>query len=271
MEIVVNGIRLHYTDTGTDLPPIILMHGLGLNMEVFRHQIPTFSKQYRVISYDLRGMGKSEFAGPRGITYPFALHAMDLEELLDALGIRQTTIVAHAFGGMVAMQLAIRQPERPTALLLANTTAKLGEPGMSQALYRSAKAELDGMEPLLDTAMSRWFYPEFHRKHPDVIELYRKILGSTSPLGYAANARALWGLDMLNDLAQIQCPTLVLAGENDWSTPPAHHQEIAERIPNARFVVVKDASHTLPEEQPEEFTRLTLEFLNQVGESSSEI
>jgi 3-oxoadipate enol-lactonase len=195
------------------------------------------------------------------MTYTIDLHADDLGALLDALNIKQAAIVAQAFGAFVAMRFAIRLPERVGAMVIVNTSAMLGEPGISQALYRSAVAELDGMGPLLDAAMSRWFMEPFHRSHGKVVDLYRKMLGSTPPLGYAANARAIAQMDLRAELAQIRCPTLVIAGKLDWATPPQDHERIAQEIPGARLVIVENASHTVPEEQPEEFNQLTLEFL----------
>jgi len=77
MDIIANGVRLHYMDAGQGLP-LILMHGLGLNVDVFRNQIPSLKQRYRVIAYDLRGMGKSEAPGRRGVTHSIELHAKDL-------------------------------------------------------------------------------------------------------------------------------------------------------------------------------------------------
>ena len=263
LDIIANGVRLHYMDASRGLP-LVFMHALGANMDVFRNQIPSLKQCYRVITYDLRGMGKSEAPGRRGVTYSVELHAKDLEGLLDTLNIPRAAIIAHAYGGIVAMQFAMKRPERVDAMVLVNTSARLGEPVWSQALCRAAIAELDGMEPLLEGTMTRWFAPEVHRERPQVIQFYREIVASTPPMGYAASARSLWQLDLLEGLGQVRCPTLVVAGEKDCTTLPAHHQEIAQRIPGARLVVVKNASHTVPEEQSEEFTRLTVEFLNRV-------
>jgi 3-oxoadipate enol-lactonase len=208
-------------------------------------------------------MGKSEAPGRRGVTHSIELHAKDLEGLLDALKISKTTIIAHAYGAIIAMEFAMKMPERLNAMLLVNTSARLGELVWAHSRYRAACAELNGLEPLLDETMIRWFVPEVHRERPEVIQIYREMVAATPPMGYAAGARALVHLDQLAGLGKIHCPTLVVAGEKDWSTPPSGHQEIVQRIPGAKLVVVKNASHTVPEEQPEEFTRLTLDFLNQ--------
>ena len=262
MDIVANGIRLNYVEAGQG-PAVICLHGLGLNKDLWRHLLPPLSRSYRALSYDLRGLGRSEAPGRRGLTYTMDLHAEDLESLLDGLGIKQTAIIAHAYGAFVAMCLAVKRPERVRAMVVVNTSAMMGEPGISQGLYRAAVAELDGMAPLLEVAMSRWFVEPFHRKYPEVIQFYREMLGSTPPMGYGANARSLALWDLRPELGKIRCPTLVIAGQEDWSTPPSGHEVIARGIPGARLVIVQGASHTVPEEQAEEFNRLTLEFLEQ--------
>ena len=262
MDVIANGVRLHYEEAGCG-PTVICIHGLGLNTGVWRHLVPELSQRHRTIAYDLRGMGKSEAPGRRGVTHSIDLHADDLEALLDGLNIERAAMVAHAYGAFVSMRFAMTRPDRVSALVVVNTSAMMGEPGISQGLYRAAMAELEGMEPLLDVGMSRWFIESFHRERPEAIQFYREMLGSTPPLGYAASARELANMDLRPGLGQIQCPTLAVAGELDWSTPPAHHEVIARGIPKGRLVVVKKASHTVPEEQPEEFARLTLEFIQQ--------
>ncbi|MBI3978508.1 MAG: alpha/beta fold hydrolase [Chloroflexi bacterium] len=260
MDVIANGVRLHYVEAGSG-PTVVCAQGQGLNTDLWRHLLPALSRQYRAIAYDLRGMGKSEAPGRRGGTHTVELNADDLAAFLDALQIERTAIVAHTFGASVAMVLAATQPERVGAMVLVNTTAMMGEPGISQALYRAATAELDGMAPLLDVGMARWFVESVHRERPEVIKFYREMLGSTAPLGFAAGARAMAKMDLRPLLGQIRCPTLVITGEQDWSTPPAHLEVIARGIPDARLVAVGNASHTVPEEQPEEFNRLTIEFL----------
>lgn len=267
MDIIAHGVRLNYVESGSGAA-VVCLHGLGLNKDLWRHLLPELSHRYRSIAYDLRGMGKSEAPGRRGVTYPVDLHAEDLEALVEVLNIQRTAIVAHAFGAFVALRFARKKPERVSAMIIVNTSAMMGEPSISQALYRSAVAELDGMGPLLDVAMSRWFIEPFHRNHPEVIDFYRKMLGSTPPMGYAASARAVAQMDLRPDLEHIRCPTLVVAAALDWSTPPAGHELIAKKITNGRLVILENASHTVPEEKPEEFNRLTLEFLDQNASST---
>lgn len=260
MDVIANAIRIQYIESGSGYP-VICIHGNGLNRDLWRHLMPELSQRYRAIAYDLRGMGKSETPGKPGLTFTVEDHAKDLEGFMDALNIEQVAIIAHAFGAFVSMRFAINRPERVSAMVVVCATAKL-ESSTLEALPRWIKTvEKEGMEPLIEEAMNRWFLEPFRRGHPEVIRLHREVYGANPPMGYAANCRGILYYDILGELNKIQCPTLVLAGKEDRSTPPKDHEIIAKRIPNSRLMIFPNASHTVPEEQVEEFNRMTLEFL----------
>ena len=263
MDVIANGIRLQYVESGSGYP-VVCVHGNGLDMQTWRHLMPVLSERYRAIAYELRGMGKSEVPGRLGVTYTNEHHSKDLEELLDALDIEQAALVGHAFGGFVAMRLAMDRPERVSAMVLVNTSAKMEGPTALSAQNWAPTAETKGMGPLLDAAIDRWFVGRVKREQPEIIELYRGILAANPPMGYAANARGILKFDIRGELGQIKCPTLVVAGKQDRSTPVTDHELIADGISGSRLVVVPDSSHTVPEEQPEGFNRTTLQFLDQI-------
>ena len=206
-------------------------------------------------------MGKSEAPGRRGVTHTNEDHGKDLEAFLDALNIDQAAIVGHAFGGFVGMRVAIDRPERVSAMVLVNTTAK--SPTSPQAPGWATTVEAEGMEPLIDYSMARWFLERVHREHPEVIQSYREMFGANPPMGYAANARGIPLYGLRDELNAIRCPTLVVGGKEDKGIPPRDNELFTERISGAQLVTVPDASHTVPEEQAEEFNRRTLEFLDQ--------
>ncbi len=224
--------------------------------------MPELGKKYRTIVYELRGMGKSETVGKPGMTVTVDVHAKDLEAFMDVLGIKEAAIVGHAYGGFVGMQLAIDRPQRVTALIVACTSAKIGGRTLRLIPEWIEIIEKEGSEPLLEETMERWFQESFRREHPDVIQLYRNMVAANPPMGYAANFRGILKYDLTGNLHKIQCPTLVITGEGDRSTPVADHEFIADQISKAEFVAVPNASHTVPEEQPEEFNRMTIEFLD---------
>ena len=262
VDVIANGVRLQYSESGSGFP-VVCMHGNGLNRDMWRHLIPELNQRYRAIAYDQRAMGKSETPGRRGLTFLNDVHAKDYQGFLDALDIDQAAIVAQAFGGFAALRTAIDRPERVKAMVLVNITAKMGGRTMTTLPEWPGTVEEHGMEPLLDEAMDRWFVQRVHREHPEVVQFYRKMLGANPPMGYAANTRGIMQYDISDELGKIRCPTLIITGNEDWSTPARDQEILAQGIPGARLAVVPDASHTVPEENAEEFNRLALEFLNE--------
>ena len=262
MDVVANGVRLQYSESGSGYP-VICLHGNGLTRDAWRHFLPELGRGHRAIAYDLRATGKSEAPGRRGVTFTNDDHARDLEAFMDALGIDRAALVGHAFGATVAMRVAIDRPERVAALVLVDIAARIGDKTRASLLGWAETVEREGMGPLVDAAMDRWFVQRMHRDHPETIQFYSIMYAANPPMGYAANCRGIPLFDVRDKLSLIRCPTLVVAGLEDRSVTVAEKTALAAGIPGARLVVVPDASHTVPEEQPEEFTRLTLEFLRQ--------
>ena len=148
----------------------------------------------------------------------------------------------------------------------ARTAARLAGSTLHAVPNWIETTEQEGMEPLIDKAIHRWFVEPFRNAHPDIMDLYRKMIGANPPFGYAANARGILEYDIQEELHKIQCPTLLVTGEADHSTPVADHQFIAQRVENAELIVVENASHTVPEEQPEEFNSIVLRFVDRHAE-----
>lgn len=261
MDLIANRTRFWFTEYGEG-KPLILIHGNGLSRILWRHFIPEASKHYRVIVYELRGMGESETIGKPGQIFTMKDHAEDLAAIMDVLGIKKAGIVAHAMGGFVSMQFAALYPERVSAMVVYSTSARV-EGNTKQRLPKWVEiVEREGnLDSLLDETMVRWLTESFRKEHPDVEDLYRKMVAANPAMGYVANCRGIIEYDIIDQLKNITCPTLAITGESDPSTPQKDHELIVSKIPNATLAVVKNASHTVSEEQPEEFNRLTLEYL----------
>ena len=138
---------------------------------------------------------------------------------------------------------------------------KAGLPRWAETVEREGNAE-----SLLDEAMERWFTDAFRKAHPEVETLYRDMYAANPPMGYAANCRGIAEYDIVDQLPKIRCPLLVIAGEQDASTPVEDSELILKHVPTAELVIVKGASHYVSEEQPEEFNRLSIAYLQeQIG------
>jgi len=148
-------------------------------------------------------------------------------------------------------------------MVVTCTTAKVGGRIKRLIPYWVEIIEKVGVEPLLDESMERWFAESFRQERPEVIKLYRDMVAANPPMGYAATFRGILKYNLIPELHKIKCPILLVGGAEDKSTPPSGLEIIAGKVQNSKLVIVPKASHTVPEEQVEEFNRITLEFLSQ--------
>ncbi|RNC28520.1 MAG: 3-oxoadipate enol-lactonase 2 [Candidatus Dichloromethanomonas elyunquensis] len=261
MDLIARRTRFWFTESGEG-EPVICIHGNGASRVSWRHFVPEASKNFRVIVYELRGTGESETIGNPRQTFTIKDHAEDLAAIMDVLGLKKAAIVAQAFGAFISMQFAALYPERVSAMVVHCTSARV-EGKTRQGLPKWAEiVEKEGnFDSLLDEAMVRWFTDSFKNAHPEVVDLYRKMYAANPAMGYAANCRGIVEYDIVDQLHKIKCPTLVIAGESDASTPVKDSELVVSKIPNSELVLVKDASHAVSEEQPEEFNQLTINYL----------
>jgi 3-oxoadipate enol-lactonase len=173
----------------------------------------------------------------------------DVVELLDHLGVSRAHYVGLSLGGMVGMWLAIHAPQRVDRLALLCTGACLPP---AQGWYdRAATVRNDGLAPIADAVLARWFTPAFTD-----VDTYRQMLLGIPAEGYASCAEAIGAFDMRSALGAIHAPTLVIAGEDDPATPPPIGRAIADAVPGATFVVVPGAAHLANVERADLVTEL---------------
>jgi 3-oxoadipate enol-lactonase len=169
-----------------------------------------------------------------------------------------------SMGGMVGQGLAIRHPELVRGLVIANSSARYPEAAQAMWGERIAKVEHGGLEVIADPVMERYFSADFRAERADEVAVYRRGLLQTDAAGYVASCHAVRGVDWLDRLAQIRCPTLVIAGAEDVGAPVAMSEAMATRIPGAELVVIEGASHLSVVEQPEAFAQAVERFLARV-------
>lgn len=228
---------------------------------MWQPQIEVLSQRYRVVAYDLRGHGATE--EPDGACSLSDL-AGDAQRLMDGLGIDRAHFAGLSLGGMIAMAFAIEAPERLRSLLLCDTAAE-----MPQSVWdeRIATAQREGLGPLVEPTMTRWFTAGFRERSPEVVAQMREIASNTSVAGYIGCAEAIRNMRFADRLGEIRLPTRVIVGADDPATPVSASQLIADRIPGADLIVIDDAAHLANLEQPEAFSRAMVEFLDAVGTS----
>jgi 3-oxoadipate enol-lactonase len=245
----MTSVAVHFTVDGptsadADAPTVVLAGSLGSTLSMWDPQIRALSPHYRVVRYDTRGHGKSP--NPETSCSIDDL-TDDLLALIDRLGTRNVHLVGLSLGGMAAMRLAARKPDRVRSLALLCTSALLGP--AQDWLTRAARVREQGTAAVADAVVTRWFSPGFLAARPDRVAHYRNMIAATPAPGYAACCEAIAAMDLRPDLPNITAPTLVIGGIQDPATPPPHLQAIAEGIAESTLIMVEPAAHLASVEQ----------------------
>lgn len=252
----VNDIEMYYEISGHGVP-LIFIHGLGSSTLDWEAQVPEFSRNYRVISVDLRGHGRS--AAPRG-PYTIDLFASDVAALLGKLSMEPAHVVGLSMGSAVAWHLALDYPDLVRTLVLTNMSAEVPVKAWRDKWMfysRVLMVRVMGMRQVGKMLAPR-LYPRAEQE-----TLRRKIVRRWSRNDKKAYVQALYALkdwSVMDRLGEVRCPVLVIAADQDYS-PLSHKKEYTRRMPGAQLTVVEDARHALPMEKPAAFNNVLAAFL----------
>lgn len=269
----IDSIDLYYEEHGSG-DPLLLIMGLAADSVAWLFQVPEFSKHYRTIIFDNRGVGRS--SKPPG---PYSIHQMadDTAGLLQHLAIARTHVVGVSMGGMIAQELTLRHPKRVRSLVLACTYPEpdpeierqrqfmLHQLGGTITSSGEMETDLKAVDPLtfFRHLLPSVFNPDYlERELPNLI----KIFGGALQYGFSMEAivgqvAAVMSHKATHRLHQIKVPTLVITGDADRLVPPANSEILAKHIPGAKLVKVPGGSHGFNFETPDLFNREVLDFL----------
>ena len=238
-------------------PVVVLSNSLGSTHRMWDAQIEALGEHFRVVRYDTRGHGDSPV--PDG---PYSIDdlADDLVALLDRLGVERAHLAGLSLGGMTAMRVAQRHPERVDRLALLCTAAHF--PPVQAWTDRAALVRGSGAGAVAESVVARWFTESYRLARPDVVAHYEAMVAGTPAEGYAGCCEAIAKMDLRQGLSAITAPTLAVAGRDDPATPPARLEEIVTAIPGARLRVVHHAAHLANAEQPDIVTPALIEHLS---------
>lgn len=257
----INGALLHYRlDGRVDAPVLALVNSLGTDARIWDGVVALLADRYRLVSYDKRGHGLSD--APDG-DYTIDDEVDDLAGLLDHLAIGRLALAGISIGGMIGQAFALRSPQRLQALVLCDTAAKVGDAALWNS--RIAAVRQGGMCSISDAVMARWFAEAFRHGQPDDLAGWQTMFERMPAEGYARTCAALRDTDLTDAIEGITTPTLVVAGEQDLSTPPDLVRATARKIPGARFEIIAGAGHIPSIEQPRALATLMTRFLQEVG------
>jgi 3-oxoadipate enol-lactonase len=248
--------QLFYSAEGKG-EPLILLHPVGLDHSFWGPLIKRAAEIHRVISVDLCGHGRS---GPALSDRGFSAYVDDIDMLLDDLATPRTTVLGLSFGGMIAQEFAIRNPDRVSRLIVGACGARIA-PEMREAVRNRGKiSPQTGMAGVVDTTIERWFTRDFIQE--PAVERVRQRLLANDPISWAAGWNAIAGFDAFDRLGSVKARTLVVAAEQDAGTPVAATEAIAHAIPQAEFEILPKAPHMMQIECADRFADRVLSFLH---------
>ena len=289
MHVLVNGVRLYFDVEGAKLvpdgpgmrerPTLLLLHGgPGFDHTIYKPAYSALADIAQVIYLDHRGNGRSD-AGPKE-SWTLAQWGDDVRAFCDALGIEKPIVLGVSFGGMVAMAYATRHPSHPGKLILITTEAK----GSSYLEKRVELFERFG-GPEVGALARRRFLETKGTPDEAAVAAWRRLAMphyTRTPRGADALKRGIVRQDVLHwfqrpgegeghrfdffpDLHRIQCPTLVMGGEDDPMLPIEAQADIAAALPQhlVRFERFSDCGHGIIPDQPERGLAVIREFITQ--------
>ena len=258
----VNGANLHYEDQGSGPETIVFSHSLLFNCHMFDDQVRAFKNQYRCITFDFRGQGRSEVT-LNG--YDMESLAKDAASVIEQLDCAPCHFLGFSMGGFVALRLAIQKPELLRSIILVDTSADPEQRG-DLFKFRLLNIVARWIGPW---AVSRQVMPILFSKNflndpqkKEIRETWRKYFVENHRIGVTRAVTGVITRPGVRDLLpNISLPTLIMVGEEDIATVPEKSKQMHESIPGSQFVTIPKAGHMTPVEKPEAVNSAIRNFL----------
>ena len=258
---------VNYVEVGQG-PPLVLVHGLGGAWQNWLENIPYFARSYRVIAPDLPGFGDSPMPGWE---ISISSYGQLVNALCQALEIGPVALVGNSMGGFIPAEVTVTEPVLVKKLVLVSAA------GVSHARMYRAPAETAARMARAAAPLAFRYREQTLRRPRLRHRLMRQIVFRPSALrgellwefirpglnapGLVAAVRGLAGYDILDRLEDVEIPTLIVWGQNDYVVPPGDALEFERRISNARLEIFGRCGHVPMPERPVRFNRVVGEFL----------
>lgn len=249
----VGNIEIAYVDSGPQgAPPVLMGHCFCADHRFWDAHLPACAG-FRAIRFDTRGHGAS---GRSDGPYSLSQLAGDVLGVMDHLGLDQAHYVGVSMGGMIGQTLAIEHPDQLSSLTLVNTTPKYSNAQRSQWQERAKHVLTNGIEPIHEDLMRRWFTDQALRDGLEGARYIADVIRRFDRRSFASVTAAMCELDTLQELGSIRIPTLVVAAPDDPGVPREVSERLAADIPNAKLEWLHPARHLASLEHVETFNQL---------------
>ena len=240
------------------MTPLVFLHGVGGGHHAWEHQVPYFGGLgYPSHAWDQPGYGQSATVEP----YDLEHIAASLARLIESLGKEPVVLIGHSMGGMIAQETYSRYPQLVKALALCFTSPAFagGDSEFTKQFIAARIGPLDQGKTMAEIAAQ--LIPTMGSNS----KLAVQIMSGVPPDTYRKAVRLLTTFDRRKELAAIKVPTLLVAGSDDKTAPPAVMEKMAGRIPGAEYVLLEHCGHLGPMDQPDAFNDALLYFLKEHG------
>ncbi|BEK93237.1 3-oxoadipate enol-lactone hydrolase [Nocardia seriolae] len=251
--------EIHYEDSGGEGPVVLLGHEFLMDRTMFASQQAALTPEFRIVTWDARGHGRTR---DEGLPFTYWTSARDALTVLDQLAVERAVVGGISQGGFIALRTALLAPDRVAALVLLSSEAHEPTP----AELTNARKFLDkwceeAPRPALAEYLARWLIgdDDWYRA------VWVKRWLARDPNATEVAAGALLGRDsVLDRLPEITCPTLVIHPTRS-GVPRAHARELADRLPDARYVEIEGARQTVTMTHPVAVNTAIREFLRDLA------
>lgn len=271
--VALGELELAVHARGAGGPAIVLLHGLGSDLRVWSSNLAALSERAQVLALDLPGYGKSD---KPDVAYDLPWMAARVVELLDRRGLDRVVLGGHSMGGQIAIELALRHPERVAALMLA-APAGLERFSTEEARWIRAAVDDDYTARASAATVVARYLQTFHRMPTSAWPLLRDrlaIIGGPDLRAYARSVTrsvaAMLACPVIDRLGALELPVLVSFGSEDALVPNRllHGRDTlglarrgVQRLPNASLSLIRSAGHMVQLERPDEWNAAALTFL----------
>ena len=236
------------TAHASDKPLLVLIHGVGLNQDMWLPWLPILETDFSVLTFDLLGHGQSCNPDGKRVTMDFT---DQLHELVTHVGVDQFALVGFSLGALIALSFAAGNSERLTHLALLHSVYQRTDEQRQAVRERYRITREQGTMATVEIAIKRWFSERYSVTHQAQMNQLRAIFASHHGDGYL-KAYAVFcnaETEMQQDtLAHIHCPTLVITGDEDGGSTPAMSEALARDLPNAKLLINSGQHHMAPTE-----------------------
>ena len=230
----------HYVYIKKDTTPLIFIHGVGLDHQMWDPQINSL-KEFSTITYDLLGHGKTPYKKEKLSLNDFS---NQLIEILEHLKIDKIHLIGFSLGSLIALDFVSKMQNKVDKLILIGTTYKRSIEERSLVLDRYNQAKLN--KPISKQALKRWFTDKYLKENPKTYDLFMNILNKNSKdhenflKAYELFANHEDNIPLIQGISS---KTLVMTGSDDLGSTPAMSKELVKDIPNSSYIEVKKGKH----------------------------